>query len=136
MQLLMCLFCSIASYIWREHSGKERYHLGMTEYVQVNSPAVGLSTKYQLAISKMLAALCTDDASCTSCGHSIYRTAESVLLPVFSVGLMLHETVLLVRKSLIMISTCAVVGSLLIRYVNNPFSCRVTTRMDLSTGSS
>lgn len=36
MQLLMCLFCSVASYIWREHSGKERYYLGMNEYVQVN----------------------------------------------------------------------------------------------------
>lgn len=36
MQLLMCLFCSVASYIWREHSGKERYHLGMNQYVQVN----------------------------------------------------------------------------------------------------
>lgn len=36
MQLLMCLFCSVASYIWREHSGKQRYYLGMTEYVQVN----------------------------------------------------------------------------------------------------
>ena len=36
MQLLMCLFCSLASYIWREHSGKERYYLGMNEYVQVN----------------------------------------------------------------------------------------------------
>lgn len=35
MQLLMCLFCSIASYIWRERSGKQRYYLGMTEYVQV-----------------------------------------------------------------------------------------------------
>lgn len=35
MQLLMCLFCSLASYIWREHSGKQRYYLGMTEYVQV-----------------------------------------------------------------------------------------------------
>lgn len=39
MQLLMCLFCSVASYIWREHSGKQRYYLGMTEYVQVK-PAV------------------------------------------------------------------------------------------------
>ncbi|KAL3132559.1 hypothetical protein ABBQ32_009098 [Trebouxia sp. C0010 RCD-2024] len=36
MQLLMCLFCSVASYIWREHSGKQRYYLGMTEYVQGN----------------------------------------------------------------------------------------------------
>lgn len=36
MQLLMCLFCSIASLIWREKSGKERYYLGMTEYVQVS----------------------------------------------------------------------------------------------------
>ncbi len=36
MQLLMCLFCSIASLIWRERSGKERYYLGMTEYVQVS----------------------------------------------------------------------------------------------------
>lgn len=37
MQLLMCLFCSIASLIWREKSGKERYYLGMTEYVQVSA---------------------------------------------------------------------------------------------------
>jgi magnesium-transporting ATPase (P-type) len=36
MQLLMCLFCSVASLIWRERSGKERYYLGMTEYVQVS----------------------------------------------------------------------------------------------------
>ena len=36
MQLLMCLFCSVASYIWREHSGKERYYLGMNEYVEVS----------------------------------------------------------------------------------------------------
>lgn len=37
MQLLMCLFCSIASLIWREKSGKERYYLGMTEYVEVSA---------------------------------------------------------------------------------------------------
>ena len=38
MQLLMCLFCSLASYIWRERSGKQRYYLGMTDYVQVTIP--------------------------------------------------------------------------------------------------
>ncbi|DBA65766.1 hypothetical protein WJX79_001197 [Trebouxia sp. C0005] len=42
MQLLMCLFCSIASLIWREHSGKERYYLGMTEYVQGNYKSGGV----------------------------------------------------------------------------------------------
>lgn len=36
MQLAMCLFCSIASYIWREHSGVQRYHLAMDVYVQVS----------------------------------------------------------------------------------------------------
>ena len=36
MQLCMCLFCSIASYIWRKHSGVHRYYLAMDVYVQVS----------------------------------------------------------------------------------------------------
>lgn len=36
MQLCMCLFCSIASYIWRKQSGVHRYYLAMDVYVQVS----------------------------------------------------------------------------------------------------
>ena len=35
MQISMCLFCAVASYIWREQYGDRRYFLGLTQYTQV-----------------------------------------------------------------------------------------------------
>ena len=39
MQISMCLFCAVASYIWREQYGDRRYFLGLTQYTQVQSLA-------------------------------------------------------------------------------------------------
>jgi len=36
LQLAMCVFCAVASYIWRNHSGWPRYQLAMYAYVQGN----------------------------------------------------------------------------------------------------
>jgi len=36
LQLAMCIFCAVASYIWRNHSGWPRYQLAMYAYVQGN----------------------------------------------------------------------------------------------------
>ena len=35
LQLAMCIFCAVASYIWRERAGFPRYQLAMDKYVQV-----------------------------------------------------------------------------------------------------
>ena len=35
----MCVFCAVASYVWREEYGKKRYHLAMDTYVQVRVPS-------------------------------------------------------------------------------------------------
>ena len=35
LQLCMCLFCAVASYIWRQHMGNDRYYLAFNSYVQV-----------------------------------------------------------------------------------------------------
>ena len=35
LQLAMCIFCAVASYIWRLRAGFPRYQLGMDKYVQV-----------------------------------------------------------------------------------------------------
>ena len=36
LQLAMCVFCAVAAYIWRNHSGWPRDHLAMYAYVQGN----------------------------------------------------------------------------------------------------
>eukprot|EP00891_Asterochloris_glomerata_P000836 jgi/Astpho2/836/Aster-00685 len=36
LQLCMCLFCAVGSYIWRQHMGNDRYYLAMNSYVQGN----------------------------------------------------------------------------------------------------
>lgn len=36
LQLAMCVFCAVAAYIWRNHSGWPRDHLQMYAYVQGN----------------------------------------------------------------------------------------------------
>ena len=39
MQIGMCLFCAVGSYIWRQQYGNSRYFLGLTQYTQVSSGA-------------------------------------------------------------------------------------------------
>ena len=36
LQLAMCVFCAVAAYIWRNHSGWPRYQLAMYAYVEGN----------------------------------------------------------------------------------------------------
>ena len=36
LQLAMCIFCAVASYIWRKYSGYSRYQLAMDAYVEGN----------------------------------------------------------------------------------------------------
>ena len=35
LQLAMCIFCAVASYIWRQRAGYSHYQLAMDKYVQV-----------------------------------------------------------------------------------------------------
>lgn len=36
LQLAMCIFCAVASYIWRKYAGYPRYQLAMDAYVEGN----------------------------------------------------------------------------------------------------
>lgn len=36
LQLAMCIFCAVGSYIWRKYAGYPRYQLGMDAYVEGN----------------------------------------------------------------------------------------------------
>lgn len=38
LQIAMCVFCAVASYVWREQYGKQRYFLALDVYVQVRHP--------------------------------------------------------------------------------------------------
>jgi len=36
LQLAMCIFCAVASFIWRKYAGYPRYQLAMNSYVEGN----------------------------------------------------------------------------------------------------
>ena len=40
LQLAMCVFCAVASYVWRQRAGFPRYQLAFDQYVQVRRPGV------------------------------------------------------------------------------------------------
>ena len=37
LQIAMCIFCAVASYIWRNGLGFNRYQLAMNSYTQVRT---------------------------------------------------------------------------------------------------
>ena len=37
LQIAMCIFCAVASYIWRNQLGLNRYHLAMDSYTQASN---------------------------------------------------------------------------------------------------
>ncbi len=44
LQLAMCIFCSVASYLWRKYAGYPRYFLGFDSSVQGNPENGGAYT--------------------------------------------------------------------------------------------
>ena len=44
LQLTMCVFCAVASYIWRDQLGFRRFHLAMNSYTEVRLSAVAQHT--------------------------------------------------------------------------------------------
>ena len=36
LQIVLCVFCSVAAYIWRERTGLDRAYLGLSAYVEGN----------------------------------------------------------------------------------------------------
>ena len=73
LQISMCVFCAVASYVWRQQYGNPRYFLGLTAYTQARClPDAGacLAWPWQLLADLQPRKLvgCGRLLSCCSCG--------------------------------------------------------------------